>query len=112
MGIGIDSHDVEIPLVTLGITIYWESTKPSPDKTEQYTNIILTNDEPWIPSTEELSKDGIDDNASVFDNGVLFEITSSRNDHNEYESDYILEGTFGITEQQFYQRVVSKVQID
>ena len=110
MGINIEAHDLHLPFTTSGTTIYWESTKPSTEEIEKYTHIILTSDEPWSPSTVQLRQGSAEEKGSIFNNRIIFEITTSHSDHDEYESDYILEGNFGMTEQLFYQRVISKVQ--
>jgi hypothetical protein len=103
MGIRIKSHDVEIPFVASGATIYYESTRPLTEELEKFTHIVLTSDKPWSPSAIRLTTDT--DN----DNRVISGINSSRHDHDEYESDYVLEGNFGMTEQIFYRRIISRV---
>jgi len=100
MGIRLESHDIEIPFITKGTTIYYESTKPSGDDLERYPHIVLTSDAPWSPSLIQLSTD---------DTRVVRSIRTSRHDHDEHETDYVLEGNFGMTEQIFYKRIISRV---
>ena len=93
LGIRIESHNMQILFVTSGTTIYYESTKPSPEQLEKFPQIVLTSDKPWSPTAIQLTTD---------DTCAILSIQSSRHDHDEYESDYVLEGNFGITERIFY----------
>ena len=111
LGISIDRQDMMIPFKTSGITIYWESTKPSPDDLDKYTWIVLTDSEPWIPGAVQLCPNNTSDNKSAMldDREVFQTVVSSRYDHDEYESDLVLQSNFGITEQLLYQRMISQV---
>jgi hypothetical protein len=100
IGIRVESHGIEIPFVTEGTTIYYESTKPSKEDLERYPQIVLTSDAPWSPSAIQLSTN---------DTRVIQSIRASRHDHDEHETDYVLEGNFGMTEQIFYKRIISRV---
>jgi hypothetical protein len=97
---GIRVEGIEIPFVTKGTTIYYESTKPSRDDLERYPQIVLTSDAPWSLSAIQLSTD---------DMRVVRSIRTSRHDHDKHETDYVLEGNFGMTEQIFYKRIILRV---
>ena len=111
LGISIDRQEMIIPFHTSGITIYWESTKPSPDDLDKYTWIILTDSEPWIPGSVQLCPNSTSDSthAMLDDREIFKAVISSRYDHDEFESDLILQSNFGITEQLLYQRMISQV---
>ena len=110
LGISIDKQEMLIPFQTSGITIYWESTKPSPDDLDKYTWIVLTDSEPWVPGAVELCPNITSDKTSILDNREVFQtIVSSRYDHDEFESDLILQSNFRMTEQLLYQRMISQV---
>jgi hypothetical protein len=111
LGISIGRQEMVIPFQTLGITIYWESTKPSPDDLDKYTWIVLTDSEPWVPGAVQLCPNNTSDNknAMLDDREVFQTVVSSRYDHDEYESDLILQSNFGMTEQLLYQRMISQV---
>jgi len=100
IGIQVESHSVQIPFVTKGTTIYYESTKPSKEDLERYPQMVLTSDTPWLPSAIQLSTD---------DMRVIRSTRTPRQDHDEHETDYVLEGNFGMTEQIFYKRIISRV---
>ena len=63
MGIEIEEREMFIPFKTSGVTIYWESTKPSRDDLEKYQWVELTENKPWIPSMIQLSHNSEDDNS-------------------------------------------------
>jgi hypothetical protein len=86
-----------------GATIYYELKRPSPEELEKFTHIVLTSDKLWLPSAIRLTTDT--DNETR----VISDINSSRHDHDKYESDYVLEGNFGMTKQIFYKRIISRV---
>ena len=107
MGIDIEERDTFIPFKTSGVTIYWESTKPSKDDLDRYQWIELTENKPWIPSMIQLGNNTEDDNGhNMLDDRVIFEM-SSRHDHDEFESDYVFERYFNTTEQLFYERMIA-----
>ena len=109
MGINIEERDMFIPFKTSGVTIYWESTRPSKDDLDKYPWIELTDNKPWNPSMIQLSHNSGDDNGhNILDDRVVFEM-SSRHDHDEFESDYVFERYFNTTEQLLYERMISSV---
>ena len=77
MGIDIEERDTFIPFKTSGVTIYWESTKPSKDDLDKYQWIELTENKPWIPSMIQLGNNSEDDNGhNMLDDRVIFEMSS------------------------------------
>jgi hypothetical protein len=108
MGIQIEQV-MFIPFKTSGVTIYWESTKPSKDDLEKYNWLELTENKPWIPSMIQLSHGSVDDNGYDMSDRDVFEMSLQRCD-DDYESDYVLEKHFGSNERLICQRMICSVR--
>jgi hypothetical protein len=110
MGIQMEEQNMFIPFNTSGVTIYWDLTKPSKEDLEKYEWLELTENKPWIPSSIQLSHTSVDnDNYSMSDDRDVFAM-SLQHDHDNYESDYVLERNFGSNEQLLCQRMISSVR--